>query len=217
MYVEADFWYQKWQKGEIGFHRSEANAFLVAHFYKLHLAKNSRIFLPLCGKTRDLAWLLASGYRVVGAELSEIAIQCLFEDLRVGPTISRLDQLSYYSAKNINIFVGDIFNLSAKLLENVDAVYDRAALVALPKSMRNAYTSHLIQITQAASQLLITYEYDQRLLDGPPFSINEEEVKRHYSATYQLNSIERKEVAGGLRGNVTSNEAVWLLLNKESC
>ena len=109
--MEADFWHQKWEKDEIGFHRSETNPFLVAHFDKLDLAEGSRVFLPLCGKTRDFAWLLASGYRVVGAELSEIAIQCLFKDLRVEPTISRLDQLSHYSAKNIDIFVGNIFNM----------------------------------------------------------------------------------------------------------
>ena len=209
--MEADFWHQKWEKDEIGFHRSETNPFLVAHFDKLDLAEGSRVFLPLCGKTRDFAWLLASGYRVVGAELSEIAIQCLFKDLRVEPTISRLDQLSHYSAKNIDIFVGNIFNMSAKLLGIIDAVYDRAALVALPTSMRNAYASHLIQITQAAPQLLITFEYDQRLIDGPPFSINEEEVRHHYAATYQLKPVERKEVAGGLKGKVTSVEAIWLL------
>ena len=209
--MEADFWHQKWEKDEIGFHRSETNPFLVAHFDKLDLAEGSRVFLPLCGKTRDFAWLLASGYRVVGAELSEVAIQCLFKDLRVEPTISRLDQLSHYSAKNIDIFVGNIFNMSAKLLGIIDAVYDRAALVALPTSMRNAYASHLIQITQAAPQLLITFEYDQRLIDGPPFSINEEEVRHHYAATYQLKPVERKEVAGGLKGKVTSVEAIWLL------
>ena len=209
--MEADFWHQKWEKDEIGFHRSETNPFLVAHFDKLDLAEGSRVFLPLCGKTRDFAWLLASGYRVVGAELSEIAIQCLFKDLRVEPTISRLDQLSHYSAKNIDIFVGNIFDMSAKLLGIIDAVYDRAALVALPTSMRNAYASHLIQITQAAPQLLITFEYDQRLIDGPPFSINEEEVRHHYAATYQLKPVERKEVAGGLKGKVTSVEAIWLL------
>ena len=97
------------------------------------------------------------------------------------------------------------------MLGIIDAVYDRAALVALPTSMRNAYASHLIQITQAAPQLLITFEYDQRLIDGPPFSINEEEVRHHYAATYQLKPVERKEVAGGLKGKVTSVEAIWLL------
>ena len=209
--MEADFWHKKWENDEIGFHRSETNPFLVAHFEKLDLVEGSRVFLPLCGKTRDFAWLLARGYQVAGAELSEIAVQCLFEELRIEPTITRLDQLSHYSAKNIDIFVGNIFNVSAELLGMIDAVYDRAALVALPTILRNVYASHLIQITQAAPQLLITFEYDQRLIDGPPFSIKEEEVKHHYANTYQLKAVERKELAGGLKGQVTSVEAVWLL------
>ena len=209
--MQADFWYQKWEKDEIGFHRNETNPFLVTHFEKLNLVEGNRVFLPLCGKTRDFAWLLAGGFRVAGAELSEIAVQCLFDDLRIESTVTRLGQLSHYCAKNIDIFVGNIFNVSAELLGIVDAVYDRAALVALPKIMRNAYASHLIQITQAAPQLLITFEYDQRLIDGPPFSINEEEVRHHYANTHQLKSVERQHVAGGLKGKVSSVEAVWLL------
>ena len=209
--MEASFWHQKWEKGDIAFHQSQANPLLIEHFEKLNLAKGSRVFLPLCGKTRDLAWLLACGYRVVGAELSELAINELFNDLRVEPKISRVGELTHYCAKDIDIFVGDIFGVSAEVLGSVDAVYDRAALVALPASMRNQYTSHLMTITNAAPQLLICYEYNQQLMDGPPFSISEEEVKHHYGAAYQLKAVESKDVAGGLKGEVASIETVWLL------
>lgn len=209
--MEANFWHQKWEKSEIGFHRNETNAFLVSHFAKLNLTKGSRVFLPLCGKTRDFAWLLASGYRVVGVELSTIAIQSLFEDLGIEPAISKLDKLTHYSAQNIDIYVGDIFYLSTELLGVVDAIYDRAALVALPTDMRREYTSHLLKITKASPQLLITYEYDQLLVNGPPFSINADEVKRHYAETYQLQPVEHKDVAGGLRQKAASAETVWLL------
>ncbi len=161
--MEASFWLQKWENGDIKFHKSESNAFLVEHFEKLNLAKGSRVFLPLCGKTRDLAWLLSCGYRVVGAELSELAINELFDDLGVEPTISRVGELTLYQAKDIDIFVGDIFNVFDEILGLVDAVYDRAALVALPANMRERYTSHLMKITHAAPQLLITYEYNQQL------------------------------------------------------
>lgn len=209
--MEASFWLQKWENGDIKFHKSESNAFLVEHFEKLNLAKGSRVFLPLCGKTRDLAWLLSCGYRVVGAELSELAINELFDDLGVEPKISRVGELTLYQAKDIDIFVGDIFDVFAEILGYVDAVYDRAALVALPANMRERYTSHLMKITHAAPQLLITYEYNQQLMDGPPFSIIEEEVKRHYAATYQLKLVESKDVGSGLNGKVASIETVWLL------
>jgi len=209
--MKASFWHEKWVKGEIAFHESETNQQLLAHFDKLALPKGSRVFLPLCGKTRDIAWLLNSGYRVVGAELSELAIKALFDDLGVEPEISSVGELIHYRAKDIDIFVGDIFNVSTELLGTVDAIYDRAALVALPETMRNQYTSHLINVTDKAPQLLITYAYNQQLMDGPPFSINEEEVKRHYAETYQVTIVDSMNVEGGLKGKVTSVETTWLL------
>lgn len=208
--MEASFWHQKWKKGDIGFHRSEANPLLVKHFEKLKLTKGSRIFLPLCGKTRDFTWLLASGYQVAGAELSELAINELFAELGVEPKISRVGELTLYHAKDVDIWVGDIFDVSAEVLGLVDAVYDRAALVAMPANKRDQYTSHLMKITDTAPQLLICYDYNQRLMDGPPFSINAEEVKHHYADAYQLQSVESKDVVGGLKG-VATIETVWLL------
>ena len=130
--MDANFWLQKWTKNQIAFHRSEANPALVKYFDSLSLVKNSRIFLPLCGKTLDIAWLLAQGYRVAGAELVEMAIEQLFAELGVEPKIAAVGEVKHYSATNIDIFVGDIFEVSGKMLGSIDAVYDRAALVALP-------------------------------------------------------------------------------------
>jgi thiopurine S-methyltransferase len=209
--MDANFWHQKWQKGDIGFHKSEVNPLLIKHFGQLNLAKGSRVLLPLCGKTRDFSWLLAGGYRVVGAELSELAIHELFNDLGVEPKISKIGKLTRYCAKDIDIFVGDIFDVSAEDLGLVDAIYDRAALVAMPANMRNQYTAHLMKITNAAPQLLICYEYNQQLMDGPPFSVGEAEVKHHYAAAYQLQSVESRDVIGGFKGKVASTETVWLL------
>ncbi|MDP5017658.1 MAG: hypothetical protein NWQ43_10200, partial [Dolichospermum sp.] len=132
-------------------------------------------------------------------------------DLEVEPKISRVGELTLYQAKDIDIFVGDIFEVFAEFIGLVDAVYDRAALVALPAKMRERYTSHLKIITEAAPQLLITYEYNQELMDGPPFSISAEEVKHHYAAAYQLKTLKSKDVGGGLSGTVASIETVWLL------
>lgn len=209
--MEASFWHQKWERGEIGFHESEANPMLIEHFKALNLPKGSRVFLPLCGKTRDAAWLLASGYRVAGAELSELAINELFKELGLAPEISTAGELIRYRAEDIDIFAGDIFALSAGYLGPISAIYDRAALVALPAYVRKHYTSHLMNITGTAPQLLITYEYDPLLMDGPPFSVNEDEVKRHYGASYQLESVGSKNVSGGLKGKVASTETAWLL------
>jgi len=160
-----------------------------------------------------VAWLLGCGYRVVGAELSELAINELFKDLGLAPEISKVGELIRYRANNIDILVGDIFAVSADYLGPVSAIYDRAALVALPADIRVDYTSHLIKISYGAPQLLITYEYKQQLIDGPPYSVNGDEIKQHYGTRYHLKSVESKNIAGGLKGQVAATETAWLLQN----
>ncbi len=209
--MDASFWHQKWEKNEIGFHQNEANPLLVKYFSGLSLAKGSRIFIPLCGKTRDIAWLLTNGYCVAGAELSKVAIKQLFAELGVEPKISSIGKLEHYSATNIDVFTGDIFDLSGNTLGQVDAIYDRAALVALPLEMRKQYTKHLMQITDIAPQLLISYVYDQSAIDGPPFSISNEEVNQHYADNYGLTLIASADVSGGMKGKCAATENVWLL------
>jgi thiopurine S-methyltransferase len=170
------------------------------------------VFLPLCGKTRDIAWLLAKGYRVAGAELSKVAIEQLFNELKTTPEISQLGSVTHFRAKNIDIFVGDIFELSSAILGPVDAIYDRAALVALPEEMRQRYSAHLMRITNVAPQLLIAYEYNQSLMDGPPFSVSIDEVRKHYGSRYNLTELGSVDVPGGMRGRIPAKERVQLLM-----
>ncbi len=209
--MDADFWHRKWEANEIGFHNSEAHPLLVAHFDALALPKGSRVFLPLCGKTRDIHWLLAKGLRVAGAELSPIAVEQLFAELGVAPDIATAGALRRYGDGGIDIFAGDIFALDRDMLGPVDAVYDRAALVALPDEVRGRYAAHLMDITGRAPQLLISFDYDQSLLDGPPFSVDRAEVARHYAQGYGLTLLASPDVQGGLKGKVAAKEDVWLL------
>jgi thiopurine S-methyltransferase len=209
--MDASFWHQRWETNQIGFHEASANALLVKHLPSLHLNTQSRVFIPLCGKTLDIHWLLSQGFRVVGAELSELAITQLFAELGLTPEIVHLGKLKHYRASQIDIFVGDIFDLTADLLGEVDAIYDRAALVALPAPLRESYSAHLVSISQAAPQLLICYVYEQSQLSGPPFSVDDAEVKHHYQAHYALQLLESAEVAGGFRGRIPAQEHVWQL------
>jgi len=211
--MDASFWKDKWERGEIAFHEREANPLLVKYFKELSLAKGSPVFVPLCGKTLDIAWLLSHGYRVAGAELSEIAVKQLFEGLGVEPKISKVGSAQRYRAQNIEIFVGDLFDVTREMLGPVDAIYDRAALVALPKDMCDRYTEHLVQISDTAPQLVIAYEYDQRVIGGPPFSVSHDEVRRHYTDSYDLTLLVSSDVPGGLKGKCPAKEHVWLLKN----
>ncbi len=209
--MDHGFWHAKWEKNEIAFHEREANRLLVSHFDALSLEAGSRVFLPLCGKTRDIPWLLSKGFRVAGAELSEIAVRQLFEEMGVQPAISRLGPLVHYGADGVDLYAGDFFDLTGNVLGPVDAVYDRAALVALPADMRAKYAAHLVAMTDNAPQLLICYEYDQALQPGPPFSVTRDEVHRHYAHLFELKHLMSIEVPGGLRGTCPAKESVWLL------
>ncbi|HWV47218.1 MAG TPA: thiopurine S-methyltransferase [Nitrospira sp.] len=212
--MDSSFWHQRWEKNEIGFHEGKPNQLLVKHFHELSVATGRRIFVPLCGKTQDISWLLSRGYHVAGAELSQLAIEQLFMELGMQPEIATVDSVEQWSANNLDIFVGDIFTVSGKMLGPVDAVYDRAALVAFPEGLRKRYTVHLTEVTKKSPQLLICYEYDQSLMDGPPFSVSNQEVHRHYATTYDLTLLSSTEVAGGLKGKGPAKEDVWLLKRK---
>jgi len=209
--MDPSFWHRRWEKNEIAFHEGKANLLLVKYFTELSLAKGRRIFVPLCGKTLDISWLLSNGYRVAGADLSQIAIEQLFMEIGLQPEISTVGEVEQWSANNLDIFVGDIFALSRKMLGPVDAIYDRAALVAFPDEMRTRYSMHLTEITGTAPQLLICYDYDQSLMEGPPYSVTSEEVKRHYAGKYDLRLIASTEVPGGLKGKCAAKENIWLL------
>jgi len=212
--MDPEFWHHRWENNQIGFHEGETNALLEAHFGGLGLPGGSRIFLPLCGKTRDIAWLLDQGYRIAGAELSATAIGQLFEELGLTPAVTALGPVQRYSAPGIDIFVGDIFDLTAAALGPVDAVYDRAALVALPDAMRMHYARHLMAITETASQFLICFAYDQGLMEGPPFSVPGGEVRRLYGERYEIINAASKQLPGGLKGQHEATEDVWLLVPK---
>jgi thiopurine S-methyltransferase len=209
--MDANFWHHRWKTNDIPFHEKDTNPILVKYFKELSLNKGSRIFIPLCGKTLDIGWLLSNEYRVAGAELSQLAIEQLFTQLKMEPKISKVGELKHYNAKNIDIFVGDIFNLTKETLGAVDAIYDRAALVALPKDMRGRYTAHLMEITNKAPQLISSFEYDQSVMEGPPFSVSNEEVKTHYKNHYALTHLASTDIPGGLKGKCPAKENVWLL------
>lgn len=209
---ENNLWLERWENGEIGFNQAEVNPFMVKYFSSLGLEKETRVLVPLCGKTIDISWLLAQGYEVVGIELSEQATVELFQELGVEPTVSMAGELMLYSADNIRIFVGDIFKVNAQMLGKIDAIYDRAALVALTTELRIDYANHLINVTSNAPQLLLCFEYDQSLMNRSPYSVDEAEVKRHYGEYYSLKLLTREHIVGGFKGKLPASDVVWLLV-----
>lgn len=209
--MEANFWHERWKSNRIGFHQNVVNRMLADYLHRLKLKRGARLFLPMCGKTLDIAWLLSQGFRVAGVELSDIAVSQLFEEMDVAPELTAKGPLNRYSSHGLDIYAGDIFDLTQEELGSVDAVYDRAALVALPEHMRTEYVTHVTEISGASPQLLISFEYDQAEMNGPPFSIPRNEVTRLYGNRFDVSLLADKAVSGKLKGVCEAQEQAWLL------
>lgn len=192
--MEAGFWHNRWENDLTGFHLNEVNPHLKANWSILNLKPNTRIFVPLCGKSIDLIWLANQGHQVIGCELSHLAAEAFFAENKLSVERMLIGDVELWQSEKISIFCGDIFNLTADVLGEVDAVYDRASLIALPPTMRQEYAAKLTELAQSAPKLLITLEYDQSKMEGPPFSVSESEVKALYEAKYQVKRLSAQDV-----------------------
>lgn len=185
-----NYWHGRWRENRIGFHQPTAHPMLTAHYTKLALPEHPRIFVPLCGKSHDIGWLLEQGAHVIGCELSPIAIEQLFAQLNLTPTNTTINgKHTHCHTEQLDIFVGDFFDLIPNHLGHIDAVYDRAALIALPPELRPRYSEHLRHLTNNAAQLLITFDYDQALMNGPPFALSKQEIHQHYAASHHIEQL----------------------------
>lgn len=179
--MRPDFWHERWHNKQIGFHQSEINLHLQEFWPALNSADGGRVFVPLCGKSRDMLWLRAQGKEVVGIELNPLAVQAFFEENGLPVKRSSTDRFSVFESDGIRIYCGDFFDLAPDDLAGVTAVYDRASLIALPPEMRRAYVDHMHGLlSPGARTLLIAFEYPQHEMAGPPFSVQEEEVRGLY-------------------------------------
>lgn len=166
-----DAWLERWKTGRIGWHEADGNRRLRDHWQ----ASGRRVLVPMCGKSVDMLWLAEQGNAVVGVEVSGIAVQAFFAD-------NGLEHEEYHGNRHrfvaidhdITIICGDYLTISDM---RFDACYDRGAFAALPAAMRANYAAHTnALLDDGAYHLLITLEYDQGLVEGPPYSIAADEV-----------------------------------------
>lgn len=184
-------WIERWTLGQIGWHRDTPNAKLIEHIDCLKLAPLDLVFVPLCGKSVDMAYLLRRGFRVIGVELSELAIVDFFRAQNLTYSVENVGQFQRYSAPNIQIYCGDYFQLKASDLRGVTAIYDRAALIALPADFRVKYAAHLCLITPAdCAILLLTMNYPQAQMSGPPFAVDKAEVAFLYQSGFDCQQLQ---------------------------
>ncbi|KLD71454.1 thiopurine S-methyltransferase [Xanthomonas pisi] len=193
--MDTDFWLQRWQDGQTGFHQDEVMPLLQKHWPALHLPHAARVLVPLCGKTLDMHWLAAQGHRVLGVEVSPLAVTQFFEDANLQPQRHGSSAGEHFVAGPIEIICGDAFALDARALADCTAVYDRAALVALPADLRQRYLqTTYARLPATCRGLLITLEYPQTEKAGPPFAVDAAQVQALFQAPWQVQQLERRDI-----------------------
>ena len=193
--MQPEFWHERWQANRIGFHGDAPLPLLKKHWPSLGLAHGSQVFVPLCGKSLDMVWLAECGHRVLGIELSPLAVAQFFVERGLQPTITEGDGGMHHSAGPYTLVVGDAFAIPPTLLADCTGVYDRAALVALPPDMRKTYAATTWRRLPAHCRgLLVTLEYPQAEKDGPPFSVGDAEVHALFDTDWRVERLECRDI-----------------------
>jgi thiopurine S-methyltransferase len=172
----SEDWLDRWEKGRTGWHEAAGNAGLQSHWQ----VTTGRVLVPLCGKSPDLAWLAQRGHEVVGVELSGIAARAFFAEQGLSYQLDQDGPLDVYRCTElpVTLYCGDYFSFTA---EPFDALYDRGALVALEPGIRGQYVAHTRSLLRPnSSRMIVTLEYDQSLVQGPPYSVGSDELEGYW-------------------------------------
>jgi thiopurine S-methyltransferase len=192
--MNPDFWLERWHRSQIGFHQTQVERCLRQHWGNADIGDRYLVFVPLCGKSRDLLWLRAQGHEVIGVELSELAAEAFFVENGVPARRRTLTVFDRYETPDLTFLRGDFFDLTSAMLGDVSAIYDRAALISWEPESRAAYVEHLAEVAPKCSSIfIITLEYPQTQSPGPPFSVEFAEVERLYSARYSIQELARRD------------------------
>ena len=198
--MEPDYWLQRWREGRTGWHHGTVMPLLEKHWPTLGIAHGSRVLVPLCGKSLDMLWLASIGLRVLGVDVAAAAVTAFLAENRLraqshdapeGPHCS----VEGLAAGGIEIINGDIFDVPAETFAGCAAFYDRAALIALPVRMRERLVREVYaRLPTGARGLLITLDYPQAQMDGPPFSVDDAEVHRLFDADWNVERLEYRDI-----------------------
>lgn len=186
-----EHWHDRWRRNEIGFHQNEVNPYLLRHWGRLGVDRRTPVFIPLCGKTRDMLWLYEQGYPVTGVEISPIAVRDFFAEAELASEPFDAPPFSGRAHGDLRLLCGDFFDLRSEHLSGAGAVYDRAALIALPPDTRRRYVAHLADLIPGATRMLVVaVDYPQGEMQGPPFAVGEAEVRELYGERWEVERLE---------------------------
>ena len=195
--MNRDFWQARWDEGRIGFHQDEVNPYLQRYWPSLGVTPGATVFVPLCGKSRDMLWLRDQGYSVIGVEIVPRAVEAFFAENDLTVTQRPHGAFTLWESEGIKIFQGDFFDLSADDVAGIAAVYDRASLIALSPDMRQRYATQLRAILPSETNvLLVTMDYSQAEMHGPPFAVTEQEVAALYQDYFKIDQVCSEDMLG---------------------
>ncbi len=213
--MHHSFWHQRWQEQRIGFHLDKVNPYLSKYWHRLDVVGPGRVFVPLCGKSNDLRFFHQQGHRVLGNELSTLAVQDFYTEqqliasktvISTEKNISQQLPLTLWNSPEVDILCGDFFAMKKQHLSDISAVYDRAALVALPAEMRKKYVKKMLALLpEKVNMLLLTLDYDENEKQGPPFSVTEDEVYRLYGEHFDIELLEVADISAEKRSPRSQN------------
>ena len=190
-----ELWESRWQEDRIGFHLKEVNPYLIRFSDQLLDQNSDKVFVPLCGKTLDLCWLTTKTKKVVGVEFVRKAVQDFFSENNIAYLVRQEETFQKFTSKFIDIYLGDFFKLKPENTPPFKAIYDRASIIALEKLERRKYVDQLIPFLDPAGRiLLITLEYNQNQMEGPPYSVPGEEIESLFSPLGSLKLLETCDV-----------------------
>lgn len=213
--MEPSDWQARWREGKTAFHEGAPNAFLVSHADRLGAPK--RVFVPLCGKARDMAFLASRGAEVVGVDVSELAAEQFFAESSIVAERSKSAPFDVWAAEGVKILVGDVFAVDPSSVGAFDAIYDRAALVALDPEVRSRYVALLASLLAPDGKLLlVTFDYDQSKMAGPPFAVSDATVLELFAAGFECEKLGERDVTDERprfreAGADRVSESAWLL------
>ena len=193
--MHHDFWHERWRTGQTGFHQQSVHPFLERWWPRLGVPSDARVYVPLCGKSLDMAWLAKRGHAIAGSELSRVAIEEFFAGQSLEPALSRRAGFTLHAAGAFEIYEGDALALTPAITGPLHAFYDRAALVALPPEMRDPYAASLATLLpRGAHGLLVSFEYPQEMKGGPPFSVETDEILQLCAGRFSVQELERVDI-----------------------
>lgn len=218
--MDHAFWLDRWEKADTGFHQAAAHDFLMRHWSALGVAKGAQVLVPLCGKSNDMVWLADHGHTIIGTELAPLAVDQFFAERTRMPAVVTEGAFTVKRAGPFELWCGDHLALDPAVTRRVGGVFDRAALVAMPRVMQNAYADKLAELTPPdVPVLLVSLDYDPSEMDGPPFPISPERVDELFGSNFRVGMLEKRDSLASSanlrnRGLTWLHETAWKLVRR---